>query len=75
MNPIDVMDPTVEYEESMEDLLQTFPNATVRRYAVDIMRAQVTRASFDRATIAEELVAAGIPLSPARDIVDAMREG
>lgn len=73
MNPIDVMDPTVEYEESMEDLLQTFPNATVRRYAVDIMRAQVTRASFDRATIAEELVAAGIPLSPARDIVDAMR--
>ena len=61
-------------DDDIFEIASTFPNPVVQQYAGSLQEAGATRASFDRPTITEELIRAGIPAIPAGDIVDAFRK-
>lgn len=65
---------SIEDDEEIFEVASEFEDPVVRRYAAVLRDAHVTLKSFERTTIAQELVAAGIPEIPAGDITDAFRK-
>ena len=60
-------------KEDIFEIASQFPDPVVQQYAKELQAAGVTRASFLRDSITDELIASGILPIPAADIVEAFR--
>ncbi|CUG06290.1 Hypothetical protein, putative [Bodo saltans] len=63
-----------EEDEEIYEVASEFEDPVVRKYAHILRDAHVTLKSFERPSIAQELVKIGIPAFPAADIADAFRK-